>query len=596
MPSKTRILPFYSLALLLIAALAPNTSLTAELIPEQVVILANSNLVESRRVAEFYQEARGIPHNHIIALDLPTSELLSRDQYQRQVLTPLRSELETRNIAAKIRVIATVYGVPLKIAGPGAGSWQRNLLADAEKKRTIARQALLRSAEAASRLPDNKPRFQQSELDLKLSDQEVVAKVDAEIRSAHERILSNQNPQAHMRSLSTLVLKTGGYSNLANVLRPTEASAAAGQTQIEKMKRDLQEAQSVLGMLERVPNEKNRQLTYALTERIFGLSGVLKRALIEIKRNQTSAGDAAFDNELSLLWWEPDEYPLNGRLPNPLHYKLRSQQKSSSNKRLPIMMVSRLDAPTPSLAINMIRNSILAEQKGGPEGTVYLDSQGLTLSSKNERSVWDRSIQDLAWILRRTSSMKVYHDKFPELITDAQNAAYYIGWYSLRNFRGNFAFTPGSIGFHIASEEAVSIRDPDEKGWCKNLLERGITATLGSVAEPYLDSFPLPSEFTGLLFSGRYSLVEVYYLTSKYISWRMVLFGDPLYNPFRNKSIIPIEEIKLETLDKTRLTEFPRAPSIESFPNPLTQRKRIGAEKQEIQTRLNRFFEKLKPK
>jgi hypothetical protein len=40
-----------------------------------------------------------------------------------------------------------------------------------------------------------------------------------------------------------------------------------------------------------------------------------------------------------------------------------------------------------------------------------------------------------------------------------------------------------------------------------------------------------------LLLTGRYSLVELYYLTSRYVSWRMVLFGDPLYNPMRGRSL-----------------------------------------------------------
>jgi hypothetical protein len=90
----------------------------------------------------------------------------------------------------------------------------------------------------------------------------------------------------------------------------------------------------------------------------------------------------------------------------------------------------------------------------------------------------------------------------------------------------------------MASAEAVSVRDRSERGWCKNALERGITATLGSVGEPYLDAFPEPAEFVKLVLTGKYSLVESYYLTSRYVSWRMVLFGDPLYNPFRSRSMV----------------------------------------------------------
>ena len=35
--------------------------------------------------------------------------------------------------------------------------------------------------------------------------------------------------------------------------------------------------------------------------------------------------------------------------------------------------------------------------------------------------------------------------------------------------------------------------------------------------------------------TGRYTLAEVYYRSKPFGSWAMVLVGDPLYNPFKNK-------------------------------------------------------------
>lgn len=54
----------------------------------------------------------------------------------------------------------------------------------------------------------------------------------------------------------------------------------------------------------------------------------------------------------------------------------------------------------------------------------------------------------------------------------------------------------------MASAEAVTVHDRNERGWRKNALERGIAATLGSVGEPYLDAFPEPARFTALLLTG----------------------------------------------------------------------------------------------
>jgi hypothetical protein len=140
----------------------------------------------------------------------------------------------------------------------------------------------------------------------------------------------------------------------------------------------------------------------------------------------------------------------------------------------------------------------------------------------------------------------------------APDVALYIGWYKLRSYEDAFTFNPGAIGYHMASAEAITVHNRGERGWCKNALERGIAATLGSVGEPYLDAFPEPARFTMLLLTGQYSLAEVYYLTSRYVSWRMVLFGDPLYNPMRGRS----------RPTSNPVTPLPVSPSEQPFSDP----------------------------
>ena len=52
---------------------------------------------------------------------------------------------------------------------------------------------------------------------------------------------------------------------------------------------------------------------------------------------------------------------------------------------------------------------------------------------------------------------------------------------------------------------------------------------------PFLTSFPLPYDFFSRLLEGKNTLVEVYYQTIRFLSWKMVLVGDPLYTPFRQE-------------------------------------------------------------
>ena len=69
------------------------------------------------------------------------------------------------------------------------------------------------------------------------------------------------------------------------------------------------------------------------------------------------------------------------------------------------------------------------------------------------------------------------------------------------------------------------------------MLEDGAAATVGPVSEPYLQAFPVPEVFFGTLLDGYYTLAETYFLSLPYISWQMVLVGDPLYRPFKNKNV-----------------------------------------------------------
>lgn len=61
------------------------------------------------------------------------------------------------------------------------------------------------------------------------------------------------------------------------------------------------------------------------------------------------------------------------------------------------------------------------------------------------------------------------------------------------------------------------------------MLEEGIAATIGPVGEPYVQSFPVPEIFFKYLTEGYLTLAEAYLISLPYLSWKMVLVGDPLY-------------------------------------------------------------------
>jgi uncharacterized protein (TIGR03790 family) len=145
-------------------------------------------------------------------------------------------------------------------------------------------------------------------------------------------------------------------------------------------------------------------------------------------------------------------------------------------------------------------------------------------------------------LLRLRTPFPVQEEKTADLFGphSCPQAALYCGWYSVAKYVDSFEFVEGAVGFHIASFEAVSLRDPNSTQWCPNLLKHGITATLGPVAEPYLHAFPEPKVFFSALLDG-HCLVEAYYLTQPFNSWQLMLIGDPLYRPFKKSPSAPAE-------------------------------------------------------
>jgi uncharacterized protein (TIGR03790 family) len=245
--------------------------------------------------------------------------------------------------------------------------------------------------------------------------------------------------------------------------------------------------------------------------------------------------EACVDSELMLLWW--DSYPLYRWHANLLYFQVPEEVRS---RKPPVLMTARLDGPSAELARKLVDRALEVEKKG-LSGKVYVDARGIGYKFDPKKpgdatgyGGYDESLREMARLLEKEAKLPVVLDNKPALFAprSCPDCALYCGWYSLANFVDSFEFVPGAVAYHIASSEAVSLRNPKTKLWCTNLLQRGVVATLGPVAEPYTIGFPKPAEFFGFLVTGKYTLVECYSKTVMLNSWMTVLVGDPLYNPF----------------------------------------------------------------
>ena len=555
--------------LLCCAVVAPAT---AELTPQQIAVVVNRSSRESVQVGHHYARQRGVPDTQVIALELGSmKEAVSRQEYGQKIVRPLRQALENRGLAGQIRALVTVYGVPLSVQAPQPTAQERLWTRDAQERYQRALHAI--QALAKELAIDETAADATSEQPQKAAP--LLEHIQKALQERATRLQSEQDLPKRTQAtkdLVRLVVRVGGQAELVQSIRPASTAVSQQvQEELAKFNQQIAAIRAILDALRVTPSDINRQRAYRITEAIFGLQGILRVAASESEALRYADGDASLDSELSLLWVNPEAYRVAGKSVNPLHYTIpvRSDPAALS---FPVLMVSRLDAPTPALAMQMVDHA-LATEHSGLHGTVYIDTRGFwrpaTLFSTG---AYDQNMRELAGLFRRVTSYPVVLEDTDRTFNqpgEAANAAVYVGWYRYRAYEDAFTFNPGALGYHIASGEAVSVHDPHERGWCKNALERGITATLGPNNEPYLDAFPLPGEFFGLLLTGKYSLAEAYYLTTRYVSWRMILFGDPLYNPWRGKNLASAEQITLQPAPGKTAVELPLGPAERPFPNPL---------------------------
>jgi uncharacterized protein (TIGR03790 family) len=256
---------------------------------------------------------------------------------------------------------------------------------------------------------------------------------------------------------------------------------------------------------------------------------------VQRRLKQIRAADrtASLDSELSLVL--KPEYPLKGWLPNP--FFLGNRDRELEVHKRDVLMVGRIDGPSKKIAKRVMTDAWRAEKRG-LAGTAYFDARWPEPADKRTAgyAFYDRSLHRAARRLREDGRMPVVTEATDRLFQPGEcpDAALYCGWYSLAQYVDAFQWQPGAIGYHIASAECTTLKKEGSRVWCKMMLEKGAAATLGPVGEPYVQAFPIPELFFGLLVDGYLSLAECYQVSLPWLSWKMVLVGDPLYRPFKN--------------------------------------------------------------
>jgi uncharacterized protein (TIGR03790 family) len=88
---------------------------------DEILVIANSDVPSSVWIAQYYCKKRDVPADNLIAWPLGPrlSIRISRNDYERKLVEPLRGRLTAPKFAGRIKCLLTTYGIPLIVGGRG---------------------------------------------------------------------------------------------------------------------------------------------------------------------------------------------------------------------------------------------------------------------------------------------------------------------------------------------------------------------------------------------------------------------------------------------------------------------------------------------
>jgi len=534
-------MPVLLAAGLVLALAAP----AAALEPSQVLVVANENVPASLELGRHYLAARGIPESNFVTVHTTGDYLVSRHNYEQQIRRSIRQAMLDRHLAPRITCVVLMWGVPVRVAGPEHP--QADLHAFYGRRAKQAHYQLARDYKLISQpappgdglgplgkvfgpaaAVEPRPLPQLASI-LKDFDSAVAARVRAvaDLPDATQR-------QAAWRGLLAVQLDARGLEGLTGLMR---RQATPWNSRLDDYLAQARQAGQELAQLPAPPDPQAARQRLDLLQKTGGAVAVQQYAQRQAEATAPPVADAAVDSELALLWW--DAYSLDRWLVNPLHVGFKPPPGLSDAKLPPVLMACRIDGPSAADARRIIDDSLAAERQG-LRGTFYVDIGG-----PRRAQDYDKVLERLAAFAQTHSRMNVVVDRAPTVFPERScpQAALYVGWYSLQTYVDAFEWVRGAVGYHVASFEAMHLRDPASTEWCPRMIQKGVCATIGAVGEPFLQTMPDVDAMLPLLMTGQVSLAEAYWRTVPTVSWRVTLIGDPLYRPFAANPQVRVEDL-----------------------------------------------------
>jgi uncharacterized protein (TIGR03790 family) len=94
---------------------------TADAARRDVLLVVNRQAPDGAAVADAYRTRRDVPADHVVVIDVPGTDVVSRADYAARIEAPIRGWIETRAAHDDIIHIVLTRGVPLKVGAEPQG-------------------------------------------------------------------------------------------------------------------------------------------------------------------------------------------------------------------------------------------------------------------------------------------------------------------------------------------------------------------------------------------------------------------------------------------------------------------------------------------
>lgn len=256
---------------------------------------------------------------------------------------------------------------------------------------------------------------------------------------------------------------------------------------------------------------RNRQILDEVREHLLdkGLAGKV-RVIVTTFGMPLGDGQRGLDSMLTDLFGRYSWGRVMGS-PNPAF-----GQNMHHDPTFGTYLVSRLDGPTPDIAMGLVDKAVQAAGVDARSGPAFFSNPDF----KKECLV----------AAERHGVSAVFKDvSFTKNNTVPDETMWFFGsGHPYRRIRGT-PWPAGSVAGFLKSDTLAEIRGGAARYWVQGLLEEGVTATFGAAIEPYVQGYTRGDILLDRFWSGRYTFAEAFAMATPTVRWAMCAVGDPLY-------------------------------------------------------------------